>query len=63
MKLKIEINFDNEGPINERCKSVNFCPNWAKITPDEAIYFIGLLKADLEFADGIFHEKENGVAV
>lgn len=57
MILKIEIDIrDNEGPLNERCRAVNFSDEWMELTSEEKVYFYGLLNIDLDFAIGL--EKE-----
>ncbi len=49
MKLKIEIDIkDNEGPLNERCRSVVFSDEWMKLSSEEKVYLYGLVTCNLE---------------
>ena len=61
MKLNIEIVIrDNEGPLNERCKAVNFSDEWMKLTSEEKVYFYGLVKIDIDYAIELEKEEERG---
>ena len=59
MKLKIEIDIkDNEGPLNERCRSVVFSDEWMKLSSEEKVYFYGLVKLDIDYAIELENEEE-----